>query len=331
MEARAWTSGTTISYRYHPLGGKPINLGTDLPDAIRRVLDLQGRSDAYGTLSWLWGQWQTSPRWSRLSAGTREDYALAWKQIEPHLGGMPAGSITSNVVARYVHITRAASPRRANIEKTVLSGMFKFGILLDVNSVNPTIGVESHHSEASVVLPESDTVAAFALWLSTQNAQRRVLGLMAEFTALAGNRRVEFLDLSWPQVDRDAGVIRLKRAKQRGKKRGEVIDRILISPALADVLDRIKALDRGGLYLFPDRNGNAYGDKAWKSIWQRCFIEAITARIVAPEARFNFHSLRRFYATKHKFVHGQLPDLHANKQTTASVYDGTREVQRKSL
>ncbi|WGY69867.1 hypothetical protein KEC55_07840 [Burkholderia cepacia] len=75
----------------------------------------------------------------------------------------------------------------------------------------------------------------------------------AEYAALAGNRKIEFLDLSWPQVDRKAGHIRVKRAKQRGKKHGEVIEQIEITPPLAVLLDRLEAIrgDRECLYVFP--------------------------------------------------------------------------------
>jgi hypothetical protein len=45
MEARPWADGKTITYRYHPIGGKPVNLGTDRAEACRRVLELNGQAD----------------------------------------------------------------------------------------------------------------------------------------------------------------------------------------------------------------------------------------------------------------------------------------------
>ena len=42
MEARPRKDGR-VTYRYHPLGGKPIALGTDRNEALRRVLDLTAR------------------------------------------------------------------------------------------------------------------------------------------------------------------------------------------------------------------------------------------------------------------------------------------------
>lgn len=37
MEARPHRDGRTVSYRYHPIGAKPIPLGTDRLEACRKV------------------------------------------------------------------------------------------------------------------------------------------------------------------------------------------------------------------------------------------------------------------------------------------------------
>lgn len=47
---------------------------------------------------------------------------------------------------------------------------------------------------------------------------------------------------SWPQIDEAAGVNRVKRAKQRGKKRGEVIKHIEITPTLSELIARLRRL-----------------------------------------------------------------------------------------
>lgn len=39
MEARPWADGVTVTYRYHPIGGRPINLGQDRDAAIRALPD----------------------------------------------------------------------------------------------------------------------------------------------------------------------------------------------------------------------------------------------------------------------------------------------------
>lgn len=295
MEARPWADGKTVTYRYHPVGGKPINLGTDREQALRKVLDMNGETPHHGSLRWVWEQWQSSKRWKKLADGTRADYETAWAQLDKHLGGLPVESITAPMVARYVHITRADSPRRADIEKTLLSNLCKHAIMLGVGLINPTVGVEPHGSTPSRVMPADAVLAKFLAWLDTQPKQQRIAGLMAEFIARAGSRRAEFIGVVWMQVDMDGRVARLKRAKQRGV---EVWDRITLSDGAIDVLKRAKALNPDSPYVFPTRDGGVYTTSGWKSLWQRVWKAAIDEKVIPANARFNFHSLRRPYTTK---------------------------------
>jgi hypothetical protein len=335
MEARPWSDGKTVTYRYHPITGKPINLGTDKITALRQVLDMNGERDTYGTLGWVWEQFQTAPRWLKLADTSRTDYKAAWKQIEPVLGHLNIAGIDSPTVARYVHIERAKAPRRADIEKSLLSRLFGHGIKLGVCTVNATIGVEPHGSEPRTEAPDPAVLSRFLEWLTKQTVQRQIIGMMAEYASLAGNRRVEFLDLSWPQIDEAAKVVRTKRAKQRGKKRGEVIELVAITPALQTLIDRLKTVRaaRGVdcLYVFPSRDNNAYTDRGFKTLWQRCVTDAIKDKVLTTEQRFTFHDLRAHYTTTHKRDHGALPDLHANPATTARVYDRTKIINRTAL
>lgn len=337
MQARVWSDGKKVTYRYLPVGGNPINLGTDKMRAIAKVIDLLGGTKDQGTLQWVWDRFtdeeRPAPRWKKLSDSSRDDYRQAWKQIAKTFGKVQASAIDTTMVARYVHVERANAPKRANTEKALLSNLFGHGIKLGVCTVNATIGVEPHQLEARTEAPDSDVLAKFLDWLTKQTPQRRIIGMAAEYCSLAGNRKVEFLPLTWPQVDRKAGVIRTFRAKQRGKKRMQIVEVIGIGPDLGALLDRLSAIrpDRECLYVFPTRDGNHYTASGFKTLWQRCVLQAIEEKVLEADTRFTFHDLRAFYATKHKKVHGELPDLHANPATTARVYDRNKEVGRDSF
>jgi integrase len=337
MEARPWTDGKTITYRYHPVGGKPVALGTDRVAAIRKVLDMLGERDTFGTLEWVWEQYtdehKPAARWARLTTGTQDDYRLAWKQIAKTFGRMQISRIDSSMVARYVHIERAAAPRRANIEKALLSNLFAHGILLGVCKVNATTDVQPHQSEARTEAPDEAVLSSFLDWLAEQTPQRRIIGMAAEYASLAGNRKVEFLPLTWPQVDRDAAVIRTIRAKQRGKKREQIVELVEITPKLDALLGRLESIRPGNdcLYVFPTRDNNAYSARGFKTLWQRCVLAAMNAKVLTKETRFTFHDLRAYYATTHKAERGELPDLHKNPETTARVYDRNKVVRRRAL
>jgi len=77
MQARVWANGKTVSYRYHPVIGNPIALGTDRMAAIRKVLDLLGNSEILGTLKWVWEKFtdeeRPPPRWKKLTNASRLD------------------------------------------------------------------------------------------------------------------------------------------------------------------------------------------------------------------------------------------------------------------
>lgn len=335
MEARPLKSGG-FSFRYHPVGGKPVSLGHDRIKALRQVLDMTGQLDETGTLKWVWEKWtdelRPSPRWKKLSQGTKDDYNLAWIQIEKTFGKMLISQIDAPMVARYVHIERIGSPRRADIEKTVLSNLFKYGITLGVCKVNATIGVEPHGSEPRTKSPKSEILKRFLDWLAKQTPQRRIIAYAAEYVSLAGNRQVEFLPLTWPQIDRARGEIRTFRAKQRGKRREQIIEIIGISAAMSDLLDRLEAIrvDRECLYVFPTRDRNQYTRDGFQTLWQRSVNAALKAKVLTAEDRFTFHDLRAYYVTLHKAQTGRLPDIHKNPATTARVYDRNTEVPRSS-
>lgn len=341
MEARRWRDGKTITYRYKTIDGVQMNLGTDRAAAIHQVLDLLGDNKEQNTLQWVWDRFTEKDdkdqfkvkRWRDLSDSTRDDYRQAWKQIAKTFAKMLVSDIDSTMVARYIHVERASTPKRANTEKALLSNLFAHGILLGACKVNSTDGVQPHKLESRTEAPDGSVLKTFLDWVATQTPQRRIVGLAAEYASLAGNRKAEFLRLTWPQVDRAAGEVRTFRAKQRGGKREKVVEAVAISPALGAVLDRLEAIrpDRECLYLFPTRDGNAYTDRGFKTLWQRCVLAAIEAKVIDEKTRFTFHDLRAFYATTHKEKTGVLPDLHKNRETTARVYDRTKTVFRNAI
>lgn len=332
MEARVGKRGTT--YRYKPAQGKAVNLGSDQAAAIRKVLDMNGATPHLGTLRWVWERYTVHRRFLRLAADTRADYEQCWRQLDAVLGHMPIGAIDGPMMARYVTIDRELAPVRANREKSLASNLFALGITLGVCAGNPAKLVLPNEEEPRTKAPDPLVLARFLRWVMVQTPQRRIVGLAAKFASLEGSRKVEFLPLVEQQVDEAAGVIRMFRAKQRGKKRETVVEEVVITPALAACLAELRACrppKRVSLAMFPQRNGNAYSRRGFKTLWGRVMVDAIAAGIVKADERFTFHDLRAFYATEHKRRLGKLPDLHKNPATTAGIYDRTTTVRRTSL
>lgn len=331
MEARVGVRRT--SYRYKRVDGRYVPLGNDRLTAIRLVLDLLGHAPHAGSLRYVWEKYKVSPRFKRLADATKADYEQCWQQIDPVLGDGPIGSIDAPMVAKYIMEERVDAPSRANHEKALISNLFAHGILLGLCKDNPAKAVRPNEEEPRTEAPEAVLLERFLHWVDQQTPQRRIVGLAARFASLAGSRKVEFLDLVWPQIDLAGGVVRIKRAKQRGRKRDQVIDEIAISPALRACIDDLASIrtDNDVLLVFPTRDGNVYSAHGFKTLWQRIVVAAIEQGVIPKNARFTFHDLRAYYATTHKALTGQLPDLHKNPQTTSRIYDRNKVVKRTSL
>ena len=112
MEARKWKSKTT--YRYHPIDGKPINLGSDLQLAIRKVNDMTGREKDSGTIGKLWEQYQESNAWKILADTTKEEYKSCGKRILEVFSDMYASDIKPPMVYRYLTVAVPLNNGTAN-------------------------------------------------------------------------------------------------------------------------------------------------------------------------------------------------------------------------
>lgn len=289
-----------------------------------------GAGDDVGTIAHLWEQFQETPGWQRYSQYTRNHYKQFSGPLLETFGDMRAADIDATHVSRYLRIERAAAPVRANREVALLSNLIGLAIDRGEAKHNPCREVRRNEEQPRTEAPEPEDFQAFAAWVASLGGQKAVIGMAAEYAALAGNRKVEFLDLSWPQIDETAGVIRVKRAKQRGKKRGEVIEHIEITPALSELIARLRAARKDDcLYVFSNRYATHYSPACFKTEWSKLMNKALELKKIGR--RFTFHDLRAYYVTRHKVERGALPDLHANPATTARVYDRTKIVKRRGM
>lgn len=324
MEARLWSDGRTVTYRYHPLGGKPLNLGTDRHKAIQAVLDLNRTGSDRGTVNELWRLYQESDEWKALGQRSRDDYTQCSKKLLQTFGPARAALIRPSDVNRYLRVERKDAPVRANREAALLSNLFNVAVNRGDMDANPCKQVRRNKEQPRTEAPEADDLKALVAWLTQSSPQRKMIAHMAEFAAYSGSRRVEFLRLTRHQIDRQRGVIRVQRGKQRG---AVVWEEIAIGEQMADLLTR---LDIGsGEWVFRNRHGNPYTESGFKAMWSKLLAKALEEKTIAK--RFTFHDLRAYYATTHKEERGTLPDLHKNPATTARIYDRSKTVKRGAL
>jgi integrase len=328
MEARAWADGKTVTYRYHPVGGKPLALGTDRDAAIRKVLDMLGKHSDAGTIGRLWQQYKSGPMWSGLKPRTQADYEAYSVPLLRVFGPVHAADITPPDVARYLRVERADAPVRANREFALLSILIGLAVERGEATTNPCRGkhVTKNKERPRSEAPQADDIKALITHAYSKGGQWRVIVMAAEFAALVGARQVEMLPLAWPAFGTDE--VRLERGKQaKGVKR---VEKVAVSPALLALRSRLLATQRSPLgAVFPNRKGNAYTGQGFAAMWGKLMREAMAGKVIAR--RFTFHDLRAAYVTEHKIQTGNLPDLHASATTTSRVYDRAREAKRRAL
>lgn len=328
MEARPWADGVTVSYRYHPAVGKPIALGTDRMQALQRVLDLTGRAQDTGTVAALWRAYIESPQWAALAESTRKAYTQQWAILGRVFSEAASSAIRPADVARYLRVERAGSPVSANREVALLSNLLNLALERGEIEANPCRQVRRNPERPRPEAPSTADLRALVDWANGSGRRAyATLAAMASYAAMTGQRRCEFIGLSFTQVGE--GEIRARRRKQRAGK--EIWDVIEITPELRDLLERQRttAADERCGAVFPCRSGGPYTEPGFKAMWARMLAQALADGVIGR--RFSFHDLRAFYATQHKLLRGALPDLHQTQATTARVYDRSKISRRKAL
>jgi integrase len=329
MEARPWRDGRTITYRYHPVGAAPINLGTDRAEALRKVLELNGQADDAATIGRLWQQYQASPAWAALRDRTRADYIDYSVHLLRVFGAVHAAHISAPDVARYLRIERAQAPKRANREVSLLGNLIGLAIERGDATHNPCRGgqVRRNPERPRSIAPDAADIRALVAHAQAKSGQWAIVTMAAEFAALVGARQAELLTLHWPQWSADE--VRLQRAKQRAGV--TKVERIESSPALAELRMRLQGVARNTTLgaVFPNRQGNPYTAAGFAAMWGKLMREAVAAGVVGQ--RFTFHDLRSHYVTRHGAERGALPDLHRSPTTTARVYERAKEARRRAL
>jgi len=315
-------------YRYITIQNKHIGLGYDRVDAIRKVLKMSNKTTDEGMIASLWELYQKSNAFLELSDNTKKDYVQCSKPLLKSFGQTYASDIQASWIYRYLNVERKSAPIRANREKSLLSNLLDFAIQQGLSEKNPCKVVRRNKESPRSEAPTSEEIKNLVQWLSNQGGRRLIVAHMAEFAANVGSRQIEFLGLTWDQIDLKNKVMRIQRAKQRGARKDRFTDVIHINERLEKILLNIRTSHNHQLYVFPTRLGMPYTSFGFKGFWGRLKREALLDGV-----KFNatFHDLRSFYATTHKTVKGTLPNLHMSDQTTARIYDRNYEADRESL
>ncbi len=234
--------------------------------------------------------------------------------LRRYFGPDRAVDITTARIRAYMEarLDEGATPATVNRDLAALGRMFSLSVQAGQLSVRPYIPrlPEAHPRQGFLEYSEYLAIRAHL-----PSAYQDVL----DFGFHSGWRRGEILRLEWKDVDRGAGVIRLRPELSKNKD-GRVL---ALSPPLKDLIERrwlARAL--GSPFVF-HMNGRPVGD--WRKSWKRaCQAAGLPGKL--------FHDLRR--TVVRNLVRAGVPERVAMSITghkTRSVFDRYNIVSEADL
>lgn len=329
MDARKRARGG-YTYRYLTYERKYINLGHDRNEAIRRVLEMERRAPTTGTVQELVTTYLESATFAEKGKRTQDDYLRHSKEVLRVFGDVQVSDITPQHIARYLRKERKEAPVQANREMAFLSSCFQEGIEQGLAESNPCRQVRRNTETPRSRLPSEADIDSFLLVAAKRGAGSALIGVMAQFAALTGRRRAEFLTLRRDALTDEGIVFSFAKAKAGESKRHGLIE---WTPALRETISAAGNIKRPGkappasLYVFPNRSGQAYTESGFKAMWSKIMADWLAED--RSRQRFTFHDLRAYYVTV-MVGKNENPETHANPATTRKVYDRRRVVKIKT-
>jgi integrase len=210
---------------------------------------------------------------------------LALKHLGEHFAGDRAIDITGDRIAAYAVARQEAGASDASVQKELAALKRAFNVAVKVNrrlSTRPPF-------------PEIRVHNVREGFFDSPDVERLVQELpdylqpVVRFSYWTGWRKQEILGLTWSQVDRDGGVIRLPPDTTKNRKGRELAYRAL--PALVDIIEgqwtKARETEKATAELVTHvfhRNGKPIKDMmaAWRSATKRAGLEG-----------WLFHDLRR--------------------------------------
>lgn len=257
-----------------------------------------------------------------LQPRTQKDYHRHLKVLRVFCGHMRPDELTRRDIGRFLDTEKGKIQR--NRQVAVLSAVFtKMVGRWYVCDINPCVGVERNPSRRRTRYITDAELAAFRAMLPLRHQ------IAVDLALITGQRQGDLLSLKWEQVTEEG--ITFKQGKT-GKKL-----RVLMSPALADVLARAKALlpNIPRVYVLRGRRGEKYTSEGFRAVWQRAMSKALNGytkrgKTFAPilTERFTFHDIRAKAVSDSKSLQEAMDRAgHTSMAMTRGVYDrGTRDV-----
>ena len=289
-----------------------INLGHDLIEAKRKLIEIEEGRPVAGTISDMIHRYmrEISPK---KAPRTHKDEIASAKLLNEVFGKMKPADLRPVHVAQYLDRRGQTAPVRANREKSLLSHIFSVAMRWGIVDKNPCRGVARNTETPRDRFVTDGELSAFCLFAESISDTGKILAYSARLAYLTGQRKGDLLRLRLDKIT-DEGIY-IQQTKTGAK--------VLIewTESLRQCVDKLRTLPRpiSGLYLICNRSGQPYTDSGFKALWGRLMTEWENK----GNERFHFHDLRAKAITKMMEQGRQASNLsgHKSEEMTAKVYD----------
>jgi hypothetical protein len=307
---------------------KYINLGHDLLEAKRILLEMEGEVPERGTVAAYLDQLMADRRRlvkaKKLSEATVDTNELEVDQLKKAFGKMDPANVKPKHIWLYLHTHRGAeNPVRANREVALFSKMFNRLVGAGIVDRNPCQGVERNDEQPRDRLVGDTEFTAFLKFCARKSESGRRMALAAYIAYLTGKAQGQILKLTRHQLETEG--IRFE-ARKRGA--GTLVLwtrrlRKLVRYALAMPCNIVP------IYVIHTKDGTPYTSDGFKSNWQRLMNEWCEQ----GHERFTFHDLRAKAVTDVIEQGRKASDLtgHRQEATINRVYDRRRLRKSKAV
>lgn len=298
-----------------------INLGHDLREAKRTLLEMEGEAPESGSIAEhlddLIAARRKLVRAGKLASRTLESNEAEIEHLKTAFGKMFPPAVKPQHIWLYLHKYRGAeSPIRANREIALLSTMFNGLVGAGIVDRNPCVGVDRNEETPRDRLIADDELRGFMKYCWRRSDAGKRIALAAYIAYLTGKAQGQILTLQRQQLQRE-GILFAKR--KRGAATMVLWTRHLRRAVQASI---DMPATTAPLFVIHAQTGMPYTTAGFKSMWHRLMSEWCDL----GHDRFTFHDLRAKSVTDMEDQGRRASDLtgHRQEATINRVYDRRR-------
>lgn len=289
-----------------------VNLGHDLIEAKRKLLDIEAGRPVAGTIAELFERYMPEVS-AKKAPATHKDEKASKVFLVKVFGKMRPQDVRPVHVAKYLDERGKTAPVRANREKALLSHVFSMAMRWGIVDFNPCKGVARNTETPRDRLVTDRELYGFMAHSIGCGETGALLALTAWLAYLTSQRRGDLLKLRLDRITDEGLMI------QQGKTGARVL--IEWTDRLRECVAELRAIPRPvrGLYLICNQAGQPYTDSGFKALWGRIMVSWVET----GGENFHFHDLRAKAITRMVEDGRQARDLsgHATDAMVAKVYD----------